>query len=48
MKKLKFIKIEEEFHNKFKIFCIKNGLKLNTYAQKILMKHYKETLNDNN
>ena len=41
MNKLKTLRIDEKTHTELKLYCVKNKLKLNEYAAKILIKYYK-------
>jgi predicted HicB family RNase H-like nuclease len=42
MDKLKNLKISEELHKEIKIYCAKEGLKINTWVEKILDEKIKE------
>jgi predicted DNA-binding protein len=47
MDKLKTIKIKEDLHNKLKIYCKQNGLKIGYFIEKIISTHLEKD-NDGN
>ena len=47
MDKLKNLKVSEELHKKIKIYCAKEGLKINEWVEKTLKEKIKRVDNEN-